>query len=205
MSMDQKNELRKDSAQRYEIRFSGSGGQGIITLAVIFADAVGVYSGKYVCQTQSYGPQARGGTSKAEVVISNKPIDYPKALGLDLLLAMNQAACDAYFFDLNSDGILVIDKGLVEQSPTSRVVALPFTQIAREEIGQEMVANMVALGTVGCLSGQVDPMLLQKALLSRIPAGSEKINAAAFQRGVEEAKKINLATLPRSVVSDEGV
>ncbi|MCI5142982.1 MAG: 2-oxoacid:ferredoxin oxidoreductase subunit gamma [Candidatus Electrothrix sp. ATG1] len=174
-------------------------------MAVIFADAVGVYSGKYVCQTQSYGPQARGGTSKAEVVISNKPIDYPKALGLDLLLAMNQAACDAYFFDLNSDGILVIDKGLVEQSPTSRVVALPFTQIAREEIGQEMVANMVALGTVGCLSGQVDPMLLQKALLSRIPAGSEKINAAAFQRGVEEAKKINLATLPRSVVSDEGV
>ena len=203
--MGQKNELRKDSAQRYEIRFSGSGGQGIITLAVIFADAVGVYSGKYVCQTQSYGPQARGGTSKAEVVISNKPIDYPKALGLDLLLAMNQAACDAYFFDLNSDGILVVDKGLVEQSPTSRVVALPFTQIAREEIGQEMVANMVALGAVGCLSGQVDPMLLQKALLSRIPAGSEKINAAAFQRGVEEAKKINLATLPRSVVSDEGV
>ncbi|MCI5208257.1 MAG: 2-oxoacid:ferredoxin oxidoreductase subunit gamma [Candidatus Electrothrix sp. ATG2] len=203
--MHQENELDKDDSQRYEIRFSGSGGQGIITLAVIFAEAVGVYSGKYVCQTQSYGPQARGGTSKAEVVISNKPIDYPKALGLDLLLAMNQAACDAYFFDLNSDGILVIDKGLVEQSPTSRVVALPFTQIAREETGREMTANMVALGAMGCLSGQVDPMLLEKALLARIPAGSEEMNVSAFQRGVEEAKKINLATLPRSVATDECV
>lgn len=198
MSMQQEN-----GSQRYEIRFSGAGGQGIITLAVIFAEAVGVYSGKYVCQTQSYGPEARGGKSKAEVVISNTPIDYPKALGLDLLLAMNQAACDAYFFDLNSDGILVIDKGLVEQSPTSRVVAIPFTRIAREEIGREMTANMVALGAVGLLSGQVDPALLEKALLSGIPAGTEEINSAAFRRGVEEAKKINLETLPRSVLSEE--
>ncbi|MCI5168662.1 MAG: 2-oxoacid:ferredoxin oxidoreductase subunit gamma [Candidatus Electrothrix sp. GM3_4] len=181
-----KNEQQENGSQRYEIRFSGSGGQGIITLAVIFAEAVGVHSGKHVCQTQSYGPEARGGKSKAEVVISNNPIDYPKALGLNLLLAMNQAACDAYFFDLNNDGILVIDKGLVEHSPTSRVVAIPFTQIAREEIGQEMTTNMVALGAVGLLSGQVDLALLEKALLSGIPAGTEKMNLAAFRRGVEK-------------------
>ena len=197
MSIQQENK-----SQRYEIRFSGSGGQGIITLAVIFAEAVGVHHGKHVCQTQSYGPEARGGESKAEVVISDNPIDYPKALGLDLLLAMNQAACDAYFFDLNSDGILVIDKGLVEHSPTSRVVAIPFTRIAREEIGREMAANMVALGAVGLLSGQVDLALLEKALLSRIPAGTKEMNSAAFQRGVEEAKKINIETLPRSVACE---
>ena len=203
--MNRKRGPHRDDPERYEIRFSGSGGQGIITLAVIFAEAVGVYSGKYVCQTQSYGPEARGGKSKAEVVVSNNPIDYPAALGLDLLLAMNQAACDAYFFDLNSDGILVIDNGLVEQAPTSRVAALPFTRIAREEIGREMTANMVALGAVGCLSGQVDPALLEKVMLSRIPVGTEEMNAAAFRRGVEEAGKIDLATLPRSVVSDENV
>ncbi|WPD21361.1 MAG: 2-oxoacid:acceptor oxidoreductase family protein [Candidatus Electrothrix scaldis] len=201
MSMDQ--EEQNNSPKRYEIRFSGSGGQGIITLAVIFAEAVGVYSDKHVCQTQSYGPEARGGKSKAEVVISNAPIDYPKALGLDLLLAMNQTACDAYFFDLKNDGILVIDKGLVGQSPTSRVVALPFTQIAREEIGKEMTANMVALGAVGLLSGLVDPGLLEKALLARIPPRTEEINLAAFRRGVEEAEKIQLAALPKSVISDE--
>ena len=78
------------SDERYEIRFSGSGGQGIITAAVVMADGVGAFDNKYVCQTQSYGPEARGGKSKAEVVISDSPIDYPKALQVDLLLAMNQ-------------------------------------------------------------------------------------------------------------------
>jgi 2-oxoglutarate ferredoxin oxidoreductase subunit gamma len=192
-----------DKPRRYEIRFSGSGGQGMITLAVIFAEAVGVYGGKYVCQTQSYGPEARGGKSKAEVVVSSGPIDYPKAVGLDLLLTMNQAACDAYFYDLNTDGILVVDKGLVRQPPTSRIIAIPFTRIAKEEIGRELTANMVALGAVGLLSGQVDLALLEKALLARVPEGTEEINRSALQRGIEEAKKINLSDLPKSVMSDD--
>ena len=189
--------------ERYEIRFSGSGGQGLITAAVVFADAVGVYDGRYVCQTQSYGPEARGGKSKAEVVISRSPIDYPKALELDLLLAMNQAACDAYFFDLKPNGLLVVDSGLVEQHPTSRIIAIPFTEIAREEIGRELVANMVALGAVGLLSGQVDLDNLEKALLDRVPKGTEEMNSKALQRGIEEAGKIKLDDLPRSVMSDD--
>jgi 2-oxoglutarate ferredoxin oxidoreductase subunit gamma len=189
--------------ERYEIRFSGSGGQGLITAAVVFADAVGVYDGRYVCQTQSYGPEARGGKSKAEVVISRSPIDYPKALELDLLLAMNQAACDAYFFDLKPNGLLVVDSGLVEQHPTSRIIAIPFTEIAREEIGRELVANMVALGAVGLLSGQIDLDNLEKALLDRVPKGTEEMNSKALQRGIEEAGKIKLDDLPRSVMSDD--
>ncbi|MGE4561131.1 MAG: 2-oxoacid:acceptor oxidoreductase family protein, partial [Desulfobulbus sp.] len=112
--------MKQQQKKRYEMRFSGSGGQGLITAAVIFAEAVGVHDGKYVCQTQSYGPEARGGKSKAEVVISDTPIDYPKARRLDLLLAMNQAACDAYYRDLNPDGLLVVDSSLVEQYPTNR-------------------------------------------------------------------------------------
>ncbi len=189
--------------ERYEIRFSGSGGQGLITAAVVFAEAVGVYDGRYVCQTQSYGPEARGGKSKAEVVISEKPIDYPKALELDLLLAMNQAACDAYFFDLKANGILVVDSGLVEQHPTSRIIAIPFTEIAREEIGRELVANMVALGAIGLLSGQVNLENLEKALLARVPRGTEEMNSKALQRGIEEAGKIKIEDLPRSVMSDD--
>lgn len=189
--------------ERYEIRFSGSGGQGLITAAVVFAEAVGVYDGKYVCQTQSYGPEARGGKSKAEVVISTRPIDYPKALELDLLLAMNQAACDAYFHDLNSNGILIVDSDLVEQQPTSRIIAIPFTRIAKEEIGRELVANMVALGAVGLLSGQADLDNLEKALLARVPKGTEEMNSLALQRGIEEARKINIEDLPRSVMSDD--
>lgn len=189
--------------ERYEIRFSGSGGQGLITAAVVFAEAVGVYDGKYVCQTQSYGPEARGGKSKAEVVISSKPIDYPKALELDLLLAMNQSACDAYFYDLKQNGILVVDSGLVEQHPTSRIIAIPFTQIAKEEVGRELVANMVALGAIGLLSDQVNLGNLERALLARVPKGTEEMNSVALQRGIEEARKINLDDLPRAIMSDD--
>ncbi|MEA2113838.1 MAG: 2-oxoacid:acceptor oxidoreductase family protein [Thermodesulfobacteriota bacterium] len=189
--------------ERYEIRLSGSGGQGLITAAVVFAEAVGVYDGKYVCQTQSYGPEARGGKSKAEVVISSMPIDYPKALELDLLLAMNQAACDAYFYDLKPNGLLVVDGGLVEQHPTSRIIAIPFTRIAKEEIGRELVANMVALGAIGLLSGRIDLGNLERALLARVPKGTEEMNSKALQCGIEEARKINLDDLPRAVMSDD--
>jgi len=188
---------------RYEIRFSGSGGQGLITAAVVFAEAVGVYDGKYVCQTQSYGPEARGGKSKAEVVISDQPIDYPKAIELDLLLAMNQAACDAYFFDLKPNGLLVVDSSLVEQYPTSRIITIPFTEIAKEEIGRELVANMVALGAIGFLSGQINLVNLEKALLARVPKGTEEMNSEALQRGIEEAKKIDIQGLPRAIMSEE--
>jgi 2-oxoglutarate ferredoxin oxidoreductase subunit gamma len=192
----------QESAYRYEICFSGSGGQGIITAAVVMAEAVGTLDGKYVCQTQSYGPEARGGKSKAEVVISNKPIDYPKALHIDLLLAMTQAACDAYFFGIKADGLLVVDKTLVEQLPTSRAIAIPFTHIARHDIGREMVANMVALGAVGFLCGQVILQNLEKALLARVPKGTEEMNREALQAGIEEAQKFNLAELPRSFIND---
>ncbi len=188
--------------ERYEIRFSGSGGQGIITAAVVMADGVGAFDNKHVCQTQSYGPEARGGKSKAEVVISGSPIDYPKALRVDLLLAMTQVACDAYFSDIKADGLLVVDSGLVKQLPTSRSVAIPFTQIAKEEIGRELVANMVALGAVGYLSGQVSLEGLEKALLSRVPKGTEKMNSQALHAGIEAAKKIDLDLLPKSVMSE---
>ncbi len=197
--------MKTPQKKRYEMRLSGSGGQGLITAAVIFAEAVGVYDGKYVCQTQSYGPEARGGKSKAEVVISDHPIDYPKARRLDLLLAMNQAACDAYYRDLNPDGLLVVDSSLVEQYPTNRVIAIPFTRIAREQLGKEMVANMVALGSVGLLSGQVISNSLEKALLARVPPGTEELNMAALHRGMDEAAKINLDALPRTILHDEEV
>jgi len=188
---------------RYEIRFSGSGGQGLITAAIVFAEAVGVYDGRYVCQTQSYGPEARGGKSKAEVVISDSPIDYPKAMELDLLLAMNQAACDAYFYDLKPNGLLVVDATLVEQHPTSRIIAIPFTDIARQEIGRTLVANMVALGAVGALCGQVDLNNLEKALLARVPRGTEEMNRKALQRGIEEAGRINLDELPKAIMTED--
>ena len=79
---------------RLEIRLAGSGGQGLILAGLILAEAVGIHEGKFVTQTQSYGPEARGGASRSEVVISDQEIDYPQAVKPDILLCMNQAACD---------------------------------------------------------------------------------------------------------------
>lgn len=198
-----KSKSEEKGLDRYEIRFGGSGGQGIILAAIVLAEAAGVYGKKYVCQTQSYGPEARGGYSKAEVVISKHPIDYPKAMKPDLFLAMNQASCDNYFLDLNPEGLLLVDSTLVHQVPTSRAVSIPFTEIARKDIGKEMVANMVALGAVAQLSRLVTVKNLEHALSARIPPGTKQINMRALHEGIQAAKNYDLKSLPRTIFQEE--
>jgi 2-oxoglutarate ferredoxin oxidoreductase subunit gamma len=188
---------------RYEMRFAGSGGQGIITAALVFAQAAAMDPEYHVCQTQSYGPEARGGTSKAEVIISKQPIDYPKATGLDLLLALTQASCDAYFTDLKPEGLLVVDSMLVRQIPTERVAALSFSQIARDTVGNELATNMVVLGAAAHLTQVVSLENLEQALISRVPKGTEDMNRKAFRAGVNAAGKIDMAALPPTIHPEE--
>lgn len=175
---------------RYEVRLSGSGGQGLIVAGIILAEAAGVYDGKYVCQTQSYGPEARGGSSKAEVVISDEEIDYPKAIKPDVLLAMNQKSCDTYIFDLKPDGILIVDSTYVKQVPSTRALAIPFTQMARDDVGKEMMANIIALGALATLTGVVSLTSLEAAVLARVPVGTEELNKKALDIGIEAAKNL---------------
>jgi 2-oxoglutarate ferredoxin oxidoreductase subunit gamma len=175
---------------RYDIRLSGTGGQGIIVMGIILAEAIGVYDGKHVAQTQSYGPEARGGSSKAEVVVSDEEIDYPKALKLDLLLAMSQKSCDEYYGDLKPGGTLIVDSTFVTQLPVPEVFAIPFTRIAREKLQKEMAANIVALGALGQLTSVVSRGALEKAVLHRVPKGSEALNREALRAGMAAAKRI---------------
>ena len=188
---------------RFEIRFSGAGGQGIITAAIIFAEAAAIHESNYVCQTQSYGPEARGGKCKAEVVVSSREIDYPKVMRLDMLLAMNQSSCDAYFYDFKPNGLLIVDSTFVEQIPTSRVIAIPFTQIARETLGKELVANMVALGAVAHFCDAVSSKSIETAISARAPKGTKGINRKAFRAGIKAAREINLEHLSRSIFPEE--
>ncbi len=176
-------------AFRYEVRLSGSGGQGLILMGIILAEAAGVYDGKYVAQTQSYGPEARGGSSKAEVVVSDEEIDYPEAIQLDLLLAMNQASCDKYYPDLKPEGLLIVDSTFVTQLPTSRVFQVPFTRIAREKFNREVVANIIALGALTQLSPIVSAKAMESAVLKRVPRGTEKLNQDALRAGIAAAKR----------------
>lgn len=188
---------------RYEIRFGGSGGQGIILAAVIFAEAAGIHEGFNVCQTQSYGPEARGGKSKAEVVISSSEIDYPKVIRMDLFLAMNQAALDAYFTDMKPTGLLLADATFVQQLPTGRAVCLPFTRIARDELGKQMVANIVALGAVSCFNDRVSYGALEQAVLNRVPPRFKDINLKALQAGARAAREIDITALPHFISQEE--
>ena len=181
--------------QRYEIRLAGSGGQGLILAGIILAEAAGVYDGKFVCQTQSYGPEARGGASKAEVVISDAAIDYPKAIQPDVLLALNQKSLEAFSSDLKPGGLLLVDADLVQEAPASRVMALPFTRIARE-LGRAMAANIVALGALAQLTGAVSLESLTAAVLARVPKGTEDLNRRALAAGVAAAKAAGTVSLP---------
>ncbi len=182
---------------RYEIRLSGSGGQGLVLAGIILAEAAGIYGGKNVVQTVSYGPAARGGTSRADVVVSDQEIDYPKAMGVDILLAMTQMASDESTSDLKPSGILVVDSQLVTQVTYPRVVKIPFTQIAREKCGREQMANIVALGALSKLipaipagAGVVTPESMEAAVMARIPKGTEKLNKLAFEEGIKAAEEI---------------
>jgi 2-oxoglutarate ferredoxin oxidoreductase subunit gamma len=176
-------------AERLEIRLAGSGGQGLIMAGMILAEAVGIHEGKFVTQTQSYGPEARGGASKSEVVISDQEIDYPPAVKPDILLCMNQTACDTYIFDVKPGGTLIVDSSLVHHLPTTRAIGLPFTKIAREEVGREMMANIVALAALSALTGVVSPQSLEAAVLARVPKGTEALNRQALEAGIKLAEE----------------
>ncbi len=184
------------------MRFCGSGGQGVITAAVIFAEAAGVFGDYYVCQTQSYGPQSRGGSSKAEVIISTKEIDYPQVVSMDCFLAMNQTALDSFFSNFNPKGLLIVDSTYVDQVPTTGAISLPFTEKARE-LGKEIVANIVALGAVGYLTGKVSVENLEKAVDARVPEKFRDLNREALHAGIELAKNVNMENLSRSPTLDD--
>jgi 2-oxoglutarate ferredoxin oxidoreductase subunit gamma len=175
---------------RFEIRLSGSGGQGMILAAVMLCDSIGVGSNKNVAQTQSYGPEARGGASKADVVVSDGEIYYPKAIKLDVLLAMTQEALDSYFAALKDHGVLIIDDVLVTHVPTDDFYGLPFTRLAREECGHIMVANVIALAAIAAITGIVSREALEQIVLSRAPRGTEDKNRKAVEIGFREAAKL---------------
>jgi len=184
---------------RFEIRLSGSGGQGLILAGIILAEAACIYEGKEAVQTQSYGPESRGGASKSEVVISDQEIDYPKVTSPDLFLAMTQEACNGYIRDVKPGGIVILDEFFVETWPKdvdARVYALPLTKLAKEAAGKTIVANIVALGAIAALSGIVSREAIEKAVLARVPKGTEEMNKKALAAGFEVVEKMDANRRP---------
>ncbi|HEY4716236.1 MAG TPA: 2-oxoacid:acceptor oxidoreductase family protein [bacterium] len=176
-------------SDRIELRLAGSGGQGLILASVILAEAAAIFENKNAVQTQSYGPEARGGSSKSDVVISAEEIDYPKATRMDILLVLTQEACDKYINDLKEGGILIADSDLVKKIPDGnyKIMSVPISKTAAERVGKAFVANIVALGVIVGVSNIVSMDAIEKSVLSRVPKGTEELNKLALQQGFELA------------------
>ena len=176
---------------RVEFRLSGSGGQGLLLAGIVLAEAA-ILDDKNAVQTQSYGPEARGGASKAEVVISDEDIDYPKATDPDYLLALTAESYRSYGPAMGAaagKGLIIVDSSVPLSSDiAARTVALPILETAREALGKKVVANIVALGALVGLSGAASRASLEAAVKSRVPKGTQELNIAALRAGFELAE-----------------
>jgi 2-oxoglutarate ferredoxin oxidoreductase subunit gamma len=163
---------------RKEIRIVGFGGQGIILAGVILGEAA-TRAGHWAVQTQSYGPESRGGAARSEVVISSDPIDYPRVSRADLVVALSQEGFDKFGGDSGEGGQVVVDSNLVK---AEGIRALPFTKTA-EEVGHKVVTNIVMLGYLGAVLDVVPFDLLEETVVANIPEGTEDLNRRALAAG----------------------
>jgi len=175
--------------RRFEVRLAGTGGQGAILAGIILAEAA-IRDGKNVVQTQSYGPEARGGASRSEIVISDGEIDYPKVLEPDITLCMSQEGCDRYGDQTREGGLLILDADHVNRASTTQAVRVPLTSLARDVTGRAITANVVGLGLLAGLTEIVPRQALEKAVSAHAPQGTAQLNLQALAAGYDEAQKI---------------
>ncbi|GAW92248.1 2-oxoacid:acceptor oxidoreductase family protein [Calderihabitans maritimus] len=177
---------------RKEIKLAGFGGQGIILMGVLLAQAAGYFEDKEVAQTQSYGPEARGGACRAEVVISDELIDYTKTLNPDIFVAMSQPAFDKYINDINPETAEVfVDKTLVTNIPETikHLHRIPATKLAEEKCGNKMVANTIMLAALVKQTNLITIEALKSAIVNQLPPKMQDINLKAIDTALDYYKQ----------------
>jgi Pyruvate/2-oxoacid:ferredoxin oxidoreductase gamma subunit len=173
-----------------KLRFSGSGGQGLVLAGVIYGRAAAIYDKRSATQTQSYGPEARGGASKSDVIISDGEIDHPVAEELDVLLCMNKESYNRYKKDLKTGGSLVVDPLYVPNISPEEGYSIPFNEIAQNIAGKSIVANVAALGAISVLISCVSSEAILAAMKDAAPVAFLDINVKAFEEGAKAAKDL---------------
>ena len=176
---------------RTEIRIGGFGGQGVILAGIIIGKAASIFDENEAVQTQSYGPEARGGASKCEVVVSDGEIDYPKVQSPDILVAMSNEALIKYIVDLKDEGTLIVDPGTTDiedvrdfiDQHNIKVYEAPATKTANDEIGLKIVANIVMVGAITKITGVISENAAIEAIKDSVPAGTEEKNINALEAG----------------------
>lgn len=169
---------------KIELRLSGSGGQGVILIGIILAEAA-INMGKNAIQSQSYGPEARGGASKSEIIVSDGEIYFTKVHKPNLFLALTQDSYDKYNKEVIPGGICVLDERIETGTEVvgREVYKLPILHTAVEVLKKPMVTNIVALGVLSEIMSTLDREHIEEAMLARIPRGTEEINKRAFAEG----------------------
>jgi 2-oxoglutarate ferredoxin oxidoreductase subunit gamma len=175
-------------AARTEIRLAGEGGQGMILAGIILAEAAAIYDGKMAVQTQSYGPEARGGASKSEVVIAAGEIDHPEVLSADVVVTLSQEAFDKYADSVKPGGLLIVASDAVHSLAAPEAIKIPIGWLALQKTGKAITSNTVALGILVELTGVVSREAIEKAVTARAPHGTVEMNRKALEAGFEAAR-----------------
>jgi 2-oxoglutarate ferredoxin oxidoreductase subunit gamma len=173
-----------------EIRLSGSGGQGLILAGIILANAA-VIDKRRVTQTQSYGPESRGGYSRADVIISDKEIFFPEATQFDILVALTQEACDKFIYDIKEKGTLIVDTTFVKNISvlSENTYEVPFTEIVSDKLGSPITTNICSLAFMVKTTGIVKEESLKEAIKSSVKPAFFDLNIRAMKLGFELAEK----------------
>jgi len=171
-------------SRQVEVRISGLGGQGVVLAGEILGRAA-VYDGKEVVETASYGAEARGSTAKSEVIISGKKIGYPKVRKCDVLVAMSQSALDKNIDDLRENGILIVDKGVVEKvtKVRAKIFEVPATKTAETELKSRIYANAVMFGALVKVTRIVSEKACEQAIIDSVPEETKDKNISGFRKG----------------------
>lgn len=174
-------------AFKYSIRLSGAGGHGLIQAARIIAEAAAIYDNKNASESCSYGPEARGSASRAEIIISDEPIDYPRVEKADFLVALTRQAYDKYINDIKPGACVLVDSRMETPSDVTGAVvySLPLLDMAETECGKSSMANIIALGFFAGVNDVIAEKSIRQAILGRIPKNSETIYIRAFEAGLK--------------------
>ncbi len=187
--------------KRCAIRLTGSGGQGVILISVILAEAA-VLNGDKAVQSQAYGPEARGGMCQADTIISNEEIWFSKPEKPDVLLTLTQASMNKFSKDLTANAVIIADSSLSipGNCAASTIYRLPILETASKVIGKAMTANIVATGAINTILELFPDDVMLEAVKMHIPAGTEELNMKAFDEGkriAQNAKVVFTANFMR--------
>lgn len=178
--------------ERIEIKIGGFGGQGVILSGYIIGRAASIYDNKHATMIQAFGPEARGSSCSAQIIVSPDAIAYPYITSPGIMIVMSQEAYSKFSPELSPNGILITEEELVTPRSLRKDVrhySIPATRIA-EELGKKMVLNIVMMGFMTAVTNLVKPEAMRQAVTASVPKGTEELNLSAFDRGYEYGMKL---------------